>query len=76
MATQSAVVETMAPAVPIQVQEPISFRSEAEIKALRILDEMEAERDLRELKDMGGRKCAKRQLSIYREYEVKSEGEL
>ena len=44
---------------------PEGFRSEAEIKALRILDEMEQERNDLLLQEMGGRRCAKRQLRAF-----------
>jgi hypothetical protein len=41
------------------------FRSEAEIKALRILDDMEEEQNDQLLMDMGGKRCARRQRRIY-----------
>ena len=43
------------------------FRSEDEIKALRILDEMEEEQNNLLLIDLGGKRCAKRQRLIYDE---------
>ncbi len=45
--------------------QPEGFRSEAEIKVLRILDEMEEEYNDLMLRDVSGRKCAKRQNLIY-----------
>jgi hypothetical protein len=45
--------------------QPEGFRSEAEVKVLRILDEMEEEHDDLLLRDIGGKKCAKRQNFIY-----------
>ena len=44
---------------------PEGFRSEAEIKALRILDEIEEEQNDLLLADISGRRCAKRQRLIY-----------
>jgi len=47
--------------------QPEGFRSEDEIKALRILDEMEEEQNNLLLIDLGGKRCAKRQRLIYDE---------
>lgn len=53
-------------AKPIECKpEPEGFRSEAEIKALKILDEMEQERNDLWLQEMSGRRCAKRQRRAF-----------